>query len=330
MRVGQNPVKIERPPLKPPAPVTVVVVTFIPYLSGYFEHSLDVLRLSLESLWRHTDRPFNLLVFDNASCPEVREYLLQQREARRIQYLVLSDKNVGIPGAWNFAFQAAPGEVVAFADYDIYFHPGWLDAHLKVLETFPNVGMVTGIPVRPPEEFSTSTLAWATQEPEAEITRGVFQEWETYWTHVRSLGFSEDKARRTYAEGLDIRLMYRGMEVFVGAGHFQFVAPKAVLAEVLPLPMKRAMGDERLLDRRINDQGYLRLCLPQKFVQHMGNVPPPEIVVAHEEKDTVPVPQKMTPVQRTLYRLLDSPPVRKPLLFVYNKIFRLYYRRASE
>ncbi len=330
MRLGQNPVKVARPPLPPPQEVTVVVVSFIPYLSGYFERSLEVLQISLESLWANTRVPFDLLVFDNASCPEVRDYLLREHRAGRIQYLVLSEKNVGIPGAWNFAFQAAPGKYVAFADYDIYFYPGWLEAHLEVLRTFPNVGMVTGTPIRPPVEISSSTLAWAEADPEATLERGVLQAWEDYRAHVLSLGFSEEEAERTYRESEDIRLRYRGQEVFVGAGHFQFVAPKAVLQEVLPLPLRHAMGDERELDRRINAKGYLRLCLPRRYVQHIGNVPSPEILALAGRQAPTRIPEGGRRSRRWLYTLADFPWVRRPLLFLYNRIFQLYYKRVSE
>ncbi len=330
MRIGQNPVKVSRPPLPPPQEVTVVVVNFIPYLSGYFERSLEVLQISLESLWANTRVPFDLLVFDNASCPEVRDYLLEEHRAGRIQYLVLSEKNVGIPGAWNFAFQAAPGKFVAFADYDIYFYPGWLEAHLQVIETFPKVGMVTGTPIRPPVEISSSTLAWAEREPEAALERGVLQGWEDYRAHVLSLGFTEEEARRTYHEGEDIRLRYRGQEVFVGAGHFQFVAPKAVLQEVLPLPLRHAMGDERLLDRRIDEKGYLRLCLPRRYVQHIGNVPSEEILALAQKRPAVTPRRTPSRGRRWLYALADFPLVRRGLLFLYNRIFKLYYKRVSE
>jgi glycosyltransferase involved in cell wall biosynthesis len=307
----------------------VGVVSFIPYLSGYFEHSLEVLQISLESLWANTRIPFDLLVFDNASCTEVRNYLLEQHRAGRIQYLVLSEKNVGIPGARNFAFSAAPGKYIAYADYDIYFYPGWLEAHLEVFRTFPNVGMVTGTPVRPPVEISSSTLAWAKANPEATLERGVLQRWEDYRAHVLSLGFSEEKAKRTYRESEDILLRYRGKEAFVGAAHFQFVAPKAVLQEVMPFPMSIAMGDARILDQRINEKGYLRLCLTRRYVQHMGNVPSPDIL-ALAGKEKRPSSRKRRRSHPWLYALADLPWVRRPLLFLYNRIFLLYYKRISE
>jgi hypothetical protein len=49
MRVGQNPAKsikhVERP-----LRVTVAAVTYIPFLSGFYAQSLDVLKACLDSL----------------------------------------------------------------------------------------------------------------------------------------------------------------------------------------------------------------------------------------------------------------------------------------
>ncbi|MFV1950112.1 MAG: glycosyltransferase family 2 protein, partial [Anaerolineales bacterium] len=99
MRIGTNPVKVKQPTLSPPKPVTVVIITYIPYLSGYYQYGLDVLELSLNSIWENTEEAFDLLVFDNNSCEQVQEYLLSQKDHKKIQYLILSDDNVGIPGA---------------------------------------------------------------------------------------------------------------------------------------------------------------------------------------------------------------------------------------
>jgi hypothetical protein len=92
MRVGQNPIKTVES-VAPPAPVTVVVISYIPYLRGYYQHSLDVLKLCLTSLHANTDGEFDLMVFDNGSCAEVREFLLAEQASKRIQYLTLSERN---------------------------------------------------------------------------------------------------------------------------------------------------------------------------------------------------------------------------------------------
>jgi glycosyltransferase involved in cell wall biosynthesis len=194
MRIGTNPVKVKQPTLSPPKPVTVVIITYIPYLSGYYQYGLDVLELSLNSIWENTEEAFDLLVFDNGSCDKVREYLITQKDNNRIQYLILSSKNVGIPGAWNISFNAAPGKYIAFSDYDIYYFPGWLKEHLNIFERFPKVGMVTGTPIRPPIEYSSNTLEWAESQKEVEINRGVLQSWDDFRTHTKSLGMSKEES----------------------------------------------------------------------------------------------------------------------------------------
>lgn len=332
MRVGSHPLKKKGAPLPPPAEVSVCMVTFIPFLSGYFEQSLDILRLSLESLWRNTPPPFDVLIFDNGSCAEVRQYLLEQQAAGRVQYLVLSDRNVGIPGAWNHLFRAAPGKFIAYSDSDIFYYPGWLPASRRVLETYPNVGMLTGIPLRSPEVYSSATLEWAAQAGAAS-ERGVLQDWEVFWAHTRSLGMDEAEARQRYTASQDVRLVYGGVETYLGAGHFQFVAPRQALNAVAPFPYEIAMGNERYLDEHINARGYLRLSLPGMFVRHLGNRLEglndlPGIGSLSEflsQSGASAQSAGSVPARR---RWVDFPPLRAVLLRIYNAIFRLYYGRA--
>ncbi|MEW6715901.1 MAG: glycosyltransferase [Chloroflexota bacterium] len=329
MRIGQNPVKTIQLQAPQPKEVTIVVVNFIPYLSGYYEQSLEVLRLCLESIWNNTNLPFDLMVFDNASCPEVRSYLREQAEKNKIQYLILSDKNMGIPGAWNFTFQAAPGKYIAYADNDIYFHPGWLEEHLRVLETYPNVGMVTGIPLRSPLEFSTSTLEWGHKDPQVTTSQGALQDWDIFWTHAKSLGLSVTRAQRVYRQSEDFKFEYLGVETYLGAGHFQFVSPKEALKSILPLPEQKVMGDERNLDKEIDAHGFLRLCLPKMYVQHMGNLLPENLTMPQTRKQGSRTKPAISP-RALFYKILDIYVLKRFFLFVHGQIFHLYFNRPQE
>ncbi len=87
-------------------------------------------------------------MFDNGSCESVVDYLVELRQAGQIDCLMLSQRNLGKIDALRILFNAAPGEVIAYNDDDILFYPGWLEAHLEVLQLFPQVGMVSGAPVR--------------------------------------------------------------------------------------------------------------------------------------------------------------------------------------
>lgn len=319
MRVGQNPIKaIET--IAPPASVTVVVISYIPFLSGYYSESLDVLKLCLGSLYANTNEPHDVLVFDNDSCPEVREYLLAEQRGRRIQFLMLSDRNIGKPAAWNAALAAAPGEFVAYADSDVYFYPNWLHASLKTLKDIPQAGMVTAMPMLIPEKYSASTIKWAAKTRGVKMQRGDLLPWDDFWRHARSLGDSEDKARKFYNDNQAIRLAYKGQRYFVGAAHFQFTARKEALRQILPIPARRPMGQVRMLDEAMDKAGYLRLCTAKWYVQHLGNVLPqssdlfdwPAVAPAH--------------VQSRSGGVWRWAPLRKLLTCIYNWSFVRLHR----
>ncbi len=329
MRVGQNPAKfIESVPQ--PQRVTVAVVVYIPFLNGYYTEGLDVLKVCLESLWQSTSLPYDLLVFDNASCIEVRDYLVEARRQGRIQYLVLSDRNVGKGGAWNFIFQGAPGEVIAYADSDVSFSPGWLERSLEILDTFPRVGMVSARPLRTPERFYTATLEWAAQTPEATLDKGQFTPWEMFKEHNDSLGVALEMAQEWYRDSQDVRVCYGGLTAYVGAAHFQFVARKDVLRAFLPFKMDRPMGQVRSLDQQLNEAGYLRLTTSQALVKHLGN----SLLVENSAGSPLRQSAKSADVKNTgstrspspwRKRFANLPPVRRSLLWLYDRIFRLYF-----
>ncbi len=311
MRVGQNPAKrIYK--VAQPKDLSIVVVNFIPLLAGYHAQSLEVLKVCLESIRAATSVPFDLMVFDNHSCAEVRRYLFDELVADRIQYLVLSDTNIGKIGAWNYMFGAAQGKYIAYADADIFFRPGWFEDALSLFETFPKVGMVTGCPVRNPPEVLTASQEWGRQQNA--LREGIFIDWQAYLEHALSLGWDEAKARQMYQAGKDYLLEYGGRQALIGAGHFQFIAPREVLHSILPLPSGAPMRGERILDRKINDLGYLRLTGTQAYVRHMGNRAVPAV------RPSAPRRQP-----KLLRRLVHLPGIRQALLWLYQRLFELFF-----
>jgi glycosyltransferase involved in cell wall biosynthesis len=317
MRKGQNPAKFVKQVARPER-ITVAVLNYIPFLSGFYAETLEVLKTCLGSIWENSDLPYDLLVFDNGSCQEAVDFLVEAQGEGKIQYLILSEKNMGKGGAWNIMLEAAPGEIIAYTDNDAYFYPGWLSRSVEILEIFPNVGMVTSRPFRTGPDLYSNTRAWAEGEAEASLQEGQFIPWEVFKSFEMSLEMTEEAARKRYEETCDVCITYRGVTAHAGASHWQFLAYKKVLQPFLPFSMDRPMGQVRMLDQRINEAGLLRLMTSDPLAQNMSN----RLEWVHSPTDAKPKPRPQNSLRK---QLLNTPLLKRLLLGAHDRIFRWYY-----
>jgi len=325
-RVGINPAR-NRVSSYRPARVTVAVLAYVPYLQGYWQNRLDVLRLSLASLLRHTTEPYDLLVFDNGSCAEAKEFLRDLQEQGAIRYLITAKENIGKSGALKILFAGAPGQVVAYSDDDIFFYPGWLEGHLRLLDGYPSVGMVSGCAIRTLFDHGTkSNLRLADTNPEVHLTRGkrIPLEWEIEW--AESYGRDVEEHRRALEHMEDLSLEYRGLEAFAIANHNQFVTPKSVVLRALPEAWSgRLMGEMNELDNAVDGLGFLRLSTIDRTTKHIGNMVSPAMAAEAERYglrlDRI-TPKSLAVTRPGLRaRLLRFKPVRFLLQGLYNRLF---------
>src|SRR6266487_2636597 len=325
MRKGQNPAKFVKDVPRPER-ITAALLNYIPFLSGFYAETLDVLKVCMESMRKDAGLPFDLMVFDNGSCAEVRDFLVREKEDGRIQYLILAEKNMGKGGAWNVMLAGAPGEIIAYTDSDVLFSPNWLSRSVEILETFPNVGMVTARPFRTPPEFFESTLKWAREN--ATLEEGQFIPWERFLEFNLSLGQTEEENKKIYTETRDWRITFRpersGAQskdevAFAGASHWQFTAYKSTLQQFLPFDMDKPMGQVRQLDKRMNDAGLLRLMVSDPLAMNLSNTLG---YLRGELKDSGK--GKREKGEGLARRVLELGPIKRILLALYNKIFNWY------
>jgi hypothetical protein len=261
-----------------PEKITVAMIVCIPVLSDYWEQALNILKICIRSVRENTDVPFDLMIFDNASCEEVREYLVDVQSHNLIQYLILSDQNISKLGAWNVILAGAPGELIAYSDSDVLFLPRWLECSLDVLKAFPEAGMVTAQPAWGQDpEVDSATLAGIENNDTLIIEKGdlVPERYRIAQQHGRGIRCDE-RAKNHQKQQIetDICVIRGNVKAYVGAGHFQFLVPKSALTSLLPLEIANLVGADRQFDHRLNAAGYWRLTTTDYLVHHMGNSVP--------------------------------------------------------
>lgn len=308
-----------------PARVTVVVLTYVPNDIGYFSNRFDVSRVCIESILMNTTVPYDLMVFDNGSGSEVVDYLRTLRDSGKIDFLILSNQNVGKIGALQIIFRAAPGSVIAYSDDDIFFLPRWLESQLEVLDTYPNVGAVTGMYIKPHmKEGVQATMKFAARKDvKSEMGNLIDEALEEHY--IKQTGRTLDRYREEIKGLQDVYLKYRGVETFASSGHYQFTAFKDSILRALPQGWSgNLMGKMRDLDVAIDDLGMLRLCTQPPTIRLLGNLIDQDVARDIQkygiEAEGVEKPKEMPDWERNICR---SSLVKKIAYFFYERLFKI-------
>jgi hypothetical protein len=341
-RTGKHPLKLSKTasPGAMHQPITITTVVHIPMLAGYWAESLKVLSVFFESLFASTCQSFDLMVFDNASCPDVQDHLLSLQRAGKIQYLTLSTHNLKKLGAMDFLFANAPGDFVAFADSDVYFLPGWLEECQAVLEAFPEAGQVTALPtIDKRTQYIQNTLLGLESDPGLAIERGQLIPESCIEAHRLSIGREKEEYLRNAGSGEDIRITRNGVSAYVSAQDFQFVTRREVIRQVLPLEVRNA-GEyydpiySPVFEAKVDEGGWWRLSTTLYLVHHMGNQLPDlrsELAaVANIPNISQPAPVNVGGKVHSIWRkrILRSRPVRGLLKRMYTWAYSMLFERS--
>jgi GT2 family glycosyltransferase len=102
-------------------------------------NQLDYLRECVESIRRHTDVPFEIIVIDNGSTDGTDEYLRKMSGAVRFKR---SDRNIGFAGGVNQGLMMARGTTLLFLNNDTIVTENWLPNLLTCLRSDARFGLV--------------------------------------------------------------------------------------------------------------------------------------------------------------------------------------------
>jgi glycosyltransferase involved in cell wall biosynthesis len=339
MRVGRNPAKAGIPAYSP-RPLGVALLVYIPDQQGYFANALEIFKLQVESLYKATPQAFDLLVFDNGSCPPVVQALQEMQAAGRIDWLLLSRHNMGKAGAWNWIFSCMPNELICYADSDVLFRPGWLEASRRVLETFPRAGMVSAQP-NFFDVLDGQGRAHQALQADARFQFGELRP-DTAVVDEYCFGIGADEAlsQRFHNQSLPyLRDAHSGLQAILGASHMQFLIPRQVARQVAPLPASKGLlrAETISLDRKVDQLGYLHLSILENYVFHMGNTFTERLLNEARQAglDAPASPQepaanaaaqaRKSLAQRSLEQLARRPQFYRMLERLYHLLFRVLY-----
>lgn len=265
MRVGNNPLRAAQAPNHIDEWV-VAVITHLPNLRGYHAARLEMVKACLISM-RKGAPGAAVLVWDNGSGKELRDWLVNEYQP---DYLVLS-QNIGKNSATASMIRMVPAStIIGLADDDMLFYPGWFESHLRVLEGFPHVGVISGWPVRVSFGWGIdSTLHWAAQN--AKIRRGKFipDAWER--DYAVSVGLDPGEHLKRIESREDIQVEYQGLTAYATAQHCQFVCYAGRIAPFCEWS-RAAMENQKPFDCAIDKANLLRLTTLERTTRHMGNM----------------------------------------------------------
>lgn len=273
MRDGINPGKVEYD-LQPFKGHRVILPIHIPHQQGYFQHSMEVLRLTLESLIQTTTGRVSITAISNGSIPEVTALLLSYFDAQRIDQLVLNDRNWGKIDATLAAAHGRFEQLITIADADVLFLPGWVDAVEQVFRAFPEAGFVTPSP-NPSLAWVHTTATIFSAVLRRELSRASVVPPRDLDLFARSIG-RPDYFRPGH-RGSQMLVKRNGVTACVGGGHFVFTLRREVIEQMPHFPAMQALG-EGMTDRFDDPpdaMGVWRLSTTRAYARHIGNVPEP-------------------------------------------------------
>ena len=267
MRIGSNPLHDKR--ITELKPVVLAVITHLPEQKGYHADRLEVVQTCIRSMIKDNE-DCSLVIWDNGSCSALRNWLRLQKPD-----IFIESRNVGKTSARTSIFRMFPPEtIICMSDDDILYYPGWLEAQMQILTTYPNVSCVSGNPIRTSFRWGCeNTIKWMKEHDILEVGRFIPEQYERDF--CVSIGREYEWHKKYTENDVDYRgRSLNGVYAYATSHHCQFIA-RAGVADIMQFD-DHAMGDEKPFDVAMDKIG-LRLSTVKRNTRHIGNVIHPEL-----------------------------------------------------
>ena len=147
--------------------VSVLIPTY--NAAAFIEEAID-------SVLNQTFQDFEIVVLDNRSTDETEEIIKKYKSDGRFSFKKNSH-NLGGLGNFNKIMDLSRGKYVKFLCADDKFHPQLLEKFVDIMDSFPNVSLVTSYT----EEFELQSKIWPTPlqnlQPGKKITAAVLKDY---------------------------------------------------------------------------------------------------------------------------------------------------------
>ena len=249
------------------APYIASSIVHLPNFKGYHEQRFEVVKTSLTTMRENAGLDCDILIWDNGSCQEFRDWLLDEYKPDG----VVLGPNVGLTSGRAGLLRIVPPEtIIGLADDDMYYYPNWFKASVDLMRSYPNVGQVSGWPVRTQMRWGNNfTIKWARKYAVYEEGKFIPEQWDRDF--CTSIGREWDFHVHYTKNDMDKRITYQGKQAYAVAHHCQFVCKAGNLVDILR-QNKEAMSDDKVLDNAVDGAGFLRLTTVERYVRHIGNV----------------------------------------------------------
>ncbi|MFD2909784.1 glycosyltransferase family A protein [Flavobacterium ardleyense] len=271
MRVGINPQKEERK-ITMNTHHRIIVVVYIPNEEGFYQNSLAVFKMCLDSIIATTNPNIAITVVNNGSFVKVYNLLNLYLKEKKIDTLISHNTNIGKIDAQIGAARGSREKYITLTDADILFVKGWQERVEEVFCAFKNVGSVSPIPIRTGLYAGTSSVL-----KQILLRKLNFKFIEIPDNHINYNKFLEsinwdleqnDEGKWPVIENYKTKAV-------VGSAHQVLTIDRDILFSTSPsnpsLTLVGGNSEHNYIDVPIDKSNKLRLSTYNNFAFHIGN-----------------------------------------------------------